>query len=178
MMEFLYESSIWIYIFIFFGKIFEVAVSTVRLVLINRGERLKGSIIAFFETLLWLLITGTVLTGFRDDIIRFFVFAIAFAIGNYVGSWMEDKLAFGLCSVQVIVPECSISQELAAKLRKNQFAVTILKGKGKDGDRELMILHIKRKRISQAIKIIKCNLENAVIVVNDSKIIHGGFIKK
>lgn len=177
-MEFLYESSIWIYIFIFFGKILEVAVSTVRLVLINRGEKLKGSIIAFFEILLWLLVTGTVLTGFQEDIIRIVVFAIAFAIGNYVGSWMEDKLAFGVCSVQVIVTECSESKELAAKLRENNFAVTTLKGTGKDGERELMILHIKRKRIPQAVEIIKCNLENAVIVVSDSKVVRGGFIKK
>ncbi|MEM1484006.1 DUF5698 domain-containing protein [Oscillospiraceae bacterium PP1C4] len=177
-MDFFNQNGILLYFFIFFGKILEVAVSTVRIVLINRGERLKGSIIAIFEISLWLLITGTVLTGFQEDIMRCFVFAIAFAIGNYLGSWMEDKLAFGLCSVQVIVPECSVSHELAAKLRENQFAVTTIKGKGKEGDRELMILHIKRKRIPQAVEIIKCNLENAVIIVNDSKIIHGGFIRK
>jgi len=177
-MQYWYESSLWIYLFIFFGKILEVAISTVRIVLINRGERLKGSILAVFETLIWLLITGTVLTGFQDDIARCFVFAIAFAIGNYVGSWMEDKLAFGVCSIQVIVPESSVSQDLADKLRENKFAVTTIKGKGKDGERELMILHLKRKRIPQAVQVIKCNLENAVIVVNDSKIIHGGFVKK
>jgi len=177
-MDFLQGSSIWIYLFIFFGKIFEVAVSTIRLVLINRGERIKGSIIAVFEMLIWLSITGTVLSGFQNDIIRVFIFAIAFSVGNYVGSWMEDKLAFGLCSIQVIVPECSGSQELAVKLRENNFAVTTLKGKGKDGDRDIMFLHLKRKRILQATEIIKSNLENAVIVVNDSKIIHGGFIRK
>lgn len=177
-MDFLKEGSIWIYLFIFFGKIFEVAVSTIRLVLINRGERIKGSIIAVFEMLLWLFITGTVLSGFQQDIVRVFIFALAFAAGNYVGSWMEDKLAFGLCSIQVIVPECSGSQELAGKLRKNNFAVTTIKGKGKDGERDIMFLHLKRKRISQAVEIINANLENAVIVVNDSKVIHGGFIKK
>jgi uncharacterized protein YebE (UPF0316 family) len=54
-MNFLTESSVWIYFFIFFGKILEVAVSTVRLVLINRGERVKGSVLAFFDILLWVL---------------------------------------------------------------------------------------------------------------------------
>ena len=177
-MEFLQGSSIWIYLFIFFGKILEVAVSTIRLVLINRGERIKGSLIAILEMLLWLFITGTVLTGFQKDIFKVIIFAIAFAVGNYVGSWMEDRLAFGLCSIQVIVPECSGSQELEVKLRKNSFAVTTVKGKGKDGERDIMFLHIKRKRISQAVEIIKSDLENAVIVVNDSKIIHGGFLRK
>lgn len=177
-MEFLQGSSIWIYLFIFFGKILEVAVSTIRLVLINRGERIRGSFIAILEMLLWLFITGTVLTGFQKDIFKVIIFALAFAVGNYVGSWMEDKLAFGLCSIQVIVPECSGSQELECKLRMNSFAVTTVKGKGKDGERDIMFLHIKRKRILQAVDIIKSNLENAVIVVNDSKIIHGGFLRK
>ncbi len=177
-MEIFYQSSIALYLFIFFGKILEVAVATVRIVLINRGERLKGSIIAVFEVLLWLLITGTVLTGFQEDLMRCLVFAVAFAIGNYVGSWMEDKLAFGLCSIQVIVPESSESEDLVEKLRDNKFAVTMIKGKGKDGERELLFLHIKRKRIPQAVEIIKLNLNSAVIIVNDSKIIHGGFIRK
>ena len=177
-MDIFQQSSLWIYFFIFFGKILEVSVSTIRLVLINRGERIKGSIIAVFEMLIWLLITGTVLSGFQKDIVRVFIFAIAFAIGNYVGSWMEDQLAFGLCSIQVIVPESTINQELLLKLRNNNFAVTTFKGKGKDGDRDIMFLHIKRKSIPKAVELIKSDINNAVIVVNDSKIVHGGFIRK
>ncbi|NBK99954.1 MAG: hypothetical protein EOM50_18470 [Erysipelotrichia bacterium] len=136
------------------------------------------SIIAFFEIILWLIVTGTVLAGFQNDIIKCVVFATAFAIGNYVGSWMEDKLAFGLCSIQVIVPESRKSHELVTILRENNFAVTTIQCEGKDGERELLILHIKRKRTLEAVNLIKCNLENAVIVVNDSKVIRGGFIKK
>lgn len=177
-MEFLEQIGIWIYPFIFIGKICEVAVSTIRIVLINRGERVKGSIIAIFEMVLWLCVTGTVLQGFQDDIIRVVIFALAFAAGNFVGSWMEDKLAFGLCSLQVIVPDNEKSCELAAHLRKKNFAVTELKGRGKDGERELMILHLKRRRIKEATEIIKTNLSNAVIVITDTKVIHGGFIKK
>lgn len=177
-MEFFQESSIWIYLFIFLGKILEVTVSIVRIVLINRGERLKGSIIALFEMSLWLFITGTVLAGFQNDFKRVLIFAAAFAVGNYLGSWLEDKLAFGLCSVQVIATENTESQKLVSLLRERNFAVTVLSGKGKDGDRELMVLHIKRKRIKEAVELIKTNLEQAVIVVNDTKVMHGGFIKK
>lgn len=177
-MEFFQESSIWVYLFIFLGKILEVTVSIVRIVLINRGERLKGSIIALFEMSLWLFITGTVLAGFQNDFKRVLIFAAAFAVGNYLGSWLEDKLAFGLCSVQVIAAENTESQKLVSLLRERNFAVTVLSGKGKDGDRELMVLHIKRKRIKEAVELIKTNLEQAVIVVNDTKVMHGGFVKK
>ena len=171
-------STVWVYLFIFFGKILEVTASTLRNVLINRGERLKGSLIAIVEVSLWITITGTVLVGFKDDLLKVVIFAIAFSIGNYLGSWMEDKLAFGLCSIQVIVPEGEEIETLTKKLRDNNFALTSIKGKGKDGQREIMYLHIKRKRIKQATAIIKKQMDKAVIIISDAKIIHGGFVKK
>ena len=177
-MDFLTQPSIWLYLFVFFGKIIEVAVSTVRIMLINRGERLKGSIIAFFEVSLWLLVTGTVLVGFREDILRCFVFALAFALGNYFGAWLESKLAFGLCSINVIVSEDNKAQQLADTLRSQSFAVTVLDGQGKDGQREILVLHLKRKRIPAAVAIIKKKLKNPMITINDVRIVKGGFIKK
>lgn len=175
-MDFLQNMGIGIYFVIFFGKILEVTVATVRMVLINRGERIKGSIIAFFDILLWLVITGTVLEGFQDDPIRIVVFALAFALGNYLGSWLEEKLAFGLSSIQVIVPESEESHNLAGVLRAESFGVTVIKGSGRSGERDLLLLHLKRKQIVAAKKIINKNFPGAVIVVNDSRVIRGGFI--
>ncbi len=177
-MEFLTHPSIGMYLFIFFGKILEVAVSTVRIMLINRGERLKGSFIAFFEVSLWLFITGTVLVGFQEDILRCGVFALAFALGNYVGAWIESKLAFGLCSINVIVSEAEKAQQLAQTLRGQNFAVTVLDGQGKDGQREILVLHLKRKRIPVAMAIVKKQLDNPMITINDVRIVNGGYIKK
>lgn len=177
-MEFLQHPSIWLYLFIFFGKILEVAVSTVRLVLINRGERLKGSITGFFEVSLWIVVTGTVLVGFQEDLLRCVIFAIAFAIGNYVGSWLEGKLAFGLSSIQVIVNKDEHADTLVQELRDNGFGVTIMEGEGKAGTREILLLHLKRKRIPAAMALIKARLDNALVTVNDVRVINGGFIKK
>ncbi len=177
-MDFLDNLGIWIYFIIFFGKILEVTVSTIRMVLINRGERVKGTMVAFFDSVLWLLITGTVLEGFQDDPMRMVVFALAFAVGNYMGSWFEDKLAFGLSSVQVIVPEGPQSVELADSLRKDNFAVTVVKGTGRNGNRDILMLHLKRKRIAEAVSLVNTMLPGAVVVVNDSKIISGGYISR
>ncbi len=174
-MDFLQNMGIGIYFLIFFGKILEVTVSTVRMVLINRGERVKGTILAFFDISLWLVITGTVLQGFQEDPLRMLVFAVAFSVGNYMGSWMEDKLAFGLSSIQVIVPESEESKKLASTLRDEGFGVTVMKGSGRSGERDVLLLFLKRKQIAQAKTIIDENYAGAVIVVNDSRAIRGGY---
>lgn len=177
-LDFFTGSSIWVYFFIFFGKIIEVAIATLRIVLISRGERLVGSIVAFFEILLWITITGTVLINFQKDLIKVGVFAFSFAIGNYIGSWLESKLAFGLCSIQVIMPEHKSAYELVDCLRGENFGVTILDGKGKDGERKLLIVNSRRKRMAQCMKIITDKTDDAVVTVSDLKIAKGGYIKK
>lgn len=167
-----------IYFLIFSGKILEVTIATIRIVLITKGQRVAGALIALLEISLWLAVTGTVLSGFKDDIWRSVVFVLAFAAGNFLGSWLEGKLAFGLASIQVVIPENEIGDGLVVLLRNSGFAVTVVKGDGKDGKREVLFMHVQRKRIPEATKAIKTQLKNALIVINDSKIIHGGFLSK
>jgi len=123
-------------------------------------------------------VTGTVLAGFQEDLLRCLIFAVAFALGNYLGSWIEAKLAFGLCSIQVIVNKDEESGALVQALRDKGFAVTLMEGEGKAGKREILLLHLKRKSIPTAMAMIKGRLNNAVITVNDIRTINGGFIKK
>jgi uncharacterized protein YebE (UPF0316 family) len=176
-LDFLNDKSIWIYLFIFFGKIAEVSVATVRMVLINRGERTKGSIIAFFEICLWLMVTGTVLAGFTEDFIKVIVFCFAFAIGNYVGSWIEGKIALGLSTIQVITNDDE-SACIAESLRTNNLAVTVIEGQGKNGNRKILMVHLKRNRIAATVKLINALSDKCVITMSDVKVIRGGFIKK
>jgi len=177
-MDFLLGSSIWVYVVIFFGKIIEVSISTLRMVLINRGEKFKGSIIAFIDVLIWLVITGSVLSSFGNNIAKIIVFAFAFAVGNYLGSWLDAKLAFGISSVQIIMNESEWVNVLLNSLRSNSFAVTAIDGQGKDGRRKLLIIHVKRKNIPKAVKIVNDITQECIITINDVKSIRGGFVRK
>jgi uncharacterized protein YebE (UPF0316 family) len=176
-LSFLSGKFIWVYLFIFFGKILDVSIATVRMVLINRGERTKGSIIALFEVALWVIVTGTVLTGFTEDVWKVVLYCVAFALGNYVGSRLEAKLAFGLSTIQVIADR-SDYQSVSETLRKNNLAVTEINGKGKEGDKKILLIHLKRSRIAEAVKLVNQANEKCVITVTDLRVVRGGFIKK
>ena len=177
-MDILLGDGFWVYVVIFLAKILEVAVSTLRMVLINRGEKVKGSILAFFDVLIWLFITGSVLSEFGDNILKILVFAVAFAVGNYMGSWLENKLAFGISSIQVIMKDSSTVIIMLENLRKDSFAVTVVDGQGKDGNRKLLIIHVKRKRIGEAVKIVNSTSSDCVIAINDVETIRGAYLKK
>lgn len=176
------HQSVWLYVMVFVGKILNNMLVTVKIIIINRGESLNAALITLLQTGLFILITGTVLAGLTTDYLRIVVYVIAAMIGNYVGTIIEGKLAMGLSSIQVIIPQDnmageSIAEALTDKLRIEGFAVTILDGEGDLCKRDVLLLHLKRKRIPEAKGIIRTFLANAVIVENEVKRMDGGYIE-
>jgi len=167
-----------LYIIIFIAKTIEVTISTIRLVYVNKGERVKGALLGFVEVLIWILVVSSVLTNITDDPFKIIAYAAGFSLGNYLGVSIESKIAVGLASIQVVVNE-EDGDNMAGILRNNEFGVTIIDGKGKDDSKkDLLFIQLKRKKIPAAIKLIKEIDPNAYISVNDVKSIVGGFIKK
>ncbi len=177
LLSFLNGGSVWVYVFIFFGKIFEVAVATLRIVLINRGVRIVGSLVALVEMTLWLIVTGTVLTGFQSDPVKIVVFVLAFAIGNFIGSWLDDKLAFGLSSIQVVVHDHLSANNLMTTLRENGFGVTTMEVQGKEDVRYMLMLTLRRKSAKEALGIIERTCSHALITMSDVKAQKGGYMR-
>ena len=171
-------STIWVYLFIFFGKIFEVSFGTLRIVLINRGERTIGSMIAILEISLWLVVASSVLVGFKTDFLKGIVYALAFACGNYIGSWLDELLAFGLSSMQVVMPDLASAKEAEACLREKGFGITSLDVHGRDDDRSMLIMTMQRKRLPQAIAILEEHCNGAVVTVSDIKVQRGGYLER
>lgn len=99
-MEFLMSlEGLALYITIFIAKIVEVSISTIRLVYNNKGERVKGTILGFIEILIWLLVVSSVLNNITEDPFKIFAYALGFALGNYLGLYIESKIALGLASI-------------------------------------------------------------------------------
>lgn len=176
--DFALGRSVWVYLFIFFGKILEVSFGTLRIVLINRGERTVGSMIAIIEITLWLIIASGVLAGFREDFLKGIVYALAFACGNYIGSWLDELFAFGLSSVQVVLPNAATAKEAEASLRAKGFGITSLDVHGRDDDHSMLLMTMQRKRLPEVLAWLEKHCTGAVITVSDIKTARGGYLEK
>ncbi len=166
-----------LYFIIFFAKIIEVSISTVRLVLINKGERVKGAILGFVEILIWLVVVSSVLNNITEDPIKVFIYAAAFSLGNFLGVTIESKIAVGLSSIQAVVNQKD-GEVLADALREQGYGVTIIEGKGiEESIKNLLFIQLKRRKIPEAVKLIKSHNPDAYITVNDIKTMLGGYIK-
>lgn len=165
------------YILVFCAKLVEVSLSTVRNVLINRGEKVKAACIGFFEALIWVLVVANVISTISEDPIKVVVYCFAFALGNFVGVIIEGKLAIGTACIQAVV---SLEQKevVNAKMREMGFGVTTVVGEGKDGPVDVLMIYLKRKCVEEAIGIIKSFCPAALVTVNDVRHLRNGFLKK
>lgn len=156
------------------AKVVEVTVGTIRIVMITKGERRIGSILAFIEVVLWCVLAGTVLTNIAEAPGKIIAYSLGFAIGNYVGSLLEERIGIGLCEMSVILLE-EHGAQVAKALRDAGYAVTQIKAQGKNHPREMLILYVPRNKANSCIETIRNVEQNAVITLSDKKPIYGGF---
>ena len=175
--EFTAGTSLLVYVFIVVGKIVEVSLGTLSTVLINKGIRIPGILVGIVEYVLWLLITTSVMIGYKEDPIKILFLVSASAIGKYIGMILDEKLAFGLCSVSVYLPSGDESMKLADYLRDNGFAMTILDGHGIDDSKKyVLLLTLKRKRYKELMELISKQSSDAVITVTQVSSFTGGYL--
>lgn len=160
------------YFFIFFGKVFEVTLYTLRMVLITKGEKTIGSIVSFFEIVLYLIIISRVLHNITEEPIKIVIYALGFAVGSYVGSILESKLALGTVQIQIIVKE-EHGHDLSEYLRNEGYACTVVHGEGRTFKRNILYVIIPRKKVNEVINKTKAFQSNATITVNEIRPITG-----
>lgn len=162
---------------ILIAKVVEVTLTTLRIILLNKGFRIQATIISFFEIMIWVFVASTVLNGIAEDPVRGLIYGLGFALGVYVGSIIEEKLAFGRVLLQVIVDE-ELEENVVSALRESKYAVTVMEGKGKDSKKAVLFMFLNRKKKEVAIDIILNHCPKAVVVANDVSTLKGGFFNK
>jgi len=173
--SFLTSVPLWELALIFFSKIIEVAIGTMRIILISKGYKKPGSILAFFEVLLWIFVASTVIMGMTDAPLKGIIYALGFAIGVYIGSIIENKVAVGKILLHVISSK-ETSIDIINVLRQSGHGVTSLDAHGKDSDRVVLMIFANRKNKQSIIDLIESINSKAVIVANEVSIVSGGYV--
>ena len=162
------------YLVIFLCKIIEVSFATVRMVLITKGEKTKGSIMAFFEITIWLVVSANVLTNLTTDPMKGVMYALGYVVGNYLGSIIEEKIALGIITVTIITSSEN-NEIITEKLKELNIGYTVLEAQGQKEENKLIIAYISRKRKNEMLKKLR-NLDIKFFMsVNESRDVHGGY---
>jgi len=86
---------------IFFARICDVSLGTLRIVMISKGQKRIAPFLGFFEVLIWLLAIGKIMQNL-DNWACYISYAGGYATGNYIGMLIEEKLAVGIVKLEII----------------------------------------------------------------------------
>lgn len=163
----------WGYIFIFTARVIDVSLSTFRMLMVVQGRRGQAAFIGFFEVCIYIMALGKVVESL-DNPINLLVYGLGFACGTYVGITIEGKIALGNLSAQIILKEDG-NDELIGHLRENKFGVTVVRGYGKEGTREILSVAMNRKDLIKLKNIVYQYDPKAFITVNNINPVSGGY---
>jgi len=160
-------------IVIFFLRICDVSLATVRTLLIVRNARILVPFIGFVEVLIWLYAVGTVVQNLSSGY-HVLGYALGFAAGNYVGLRLEERMALGLATVQAMLRNGGST--LATKLRDEGFGVTEQVGQGRDGPVEVLYSVIRRRRVPRYVGMVERDAPEAFVVVHEPRMVRRGWL--
>jgi len=170
--EFYQENAAWLLpVLIFLARILDVSIGTLRIVFLSRGMRILAPICGFFEVLIWLVAIGRIM-GDLTSWVYYVAYAGGFAAGNYVGMYIETRLAMGLLSVMIITKKDAAS--LLQRLKNEHFGLTQVGAQGVQGKVRLIYLIIRRRDLPRVSEILRQHQPDAFSVVNDIRNVAGG----
>ncbi len=156
-------------LFIFLARIADVTLGTIRIIFVSKGMKSIAPFFGFFEVLIWLLAISRIMQNL-DNWICYVAYAAGFATGNYVGMFIEEKLAIGHEMIRVITR--ADATDLLNELRSAGFGVTSVKAQGADGDVGVIYIIARRSMIDGILKIINQYNPRAFYTIESIKFVN------
>ena len=161
---------------IFFARILDVSLGTLRTVITVKGKSLYASLVGFVEIFVWFLIVKEALNTDETSIWIAVAYSLGFATGTFIGSILSQKLITGNLSVQIITDKAY--PDMVNTLRNEGYGVTVMDVEGKNTEEEkyMLFIEINNKSLNHLQRLVKEMDKDAFIVVNETKYVQNGFI--
>ena len=160
---------------IFFARVADVSLGTLRMLLLVKGKRLPAAAIGFFEIIIYVIALGRVVNDL-DRLEYLLMYALGFAVGNYAGIVLEEKMALGYLGVQIVLQ--GENDSVVQSLRQQGFGVTLMEGWGRDGLKDIITVVLPRRQLPALMQIIHAYDEKAFTIVMDARKTLGGYHRR
>jgi uncharacterized protein YebE (UPF0316 family) len=137
---------------IFIARIVDVSMGTVRVIFVSRGLKYLAPIVGFFEILIWLLAIGQIMKNLSNPLC-YIAYAGGFAMGNYVGICIAEKLSLGIVLIRVVTKIDAL--QLVEHLKSKNYGVTSVDGHGTSGEVKVVFTIVPRREAPSVVDSIK-----------------------
>ncbi|SKC74808.1 DUF2179 domain-containing protein [Ohtaekwangia koreensis] len=147
---------------IFFARITDVSINTIRIIYVLGGRKTTATILGFFESFVWLMAIRQIFEHL-DNWICYVAYPAGFAMGIFVGMIIEERIAYGKVIVRIITRK--EVYHLLAFLTSQQFRYTHVDAEGPDGHENLVFTVLEREHLEDLLLKLKEILPSAFYTV-------------
>jgi uncharacterized protein YebE (UPF0316 family) len=156
-------------LFIFFARIVDVSLGTLRIIFVTKGMRRVAPLVGFVEVFIWIIAISRIMQNL-DNWLCYVAYAAGFASGNFIGMLIEEKLAIGHEMVRIITRKDATN--LINELRERGYGVTSVRAEGIDGDVAVIYLIVRRSMIREVLDLINKYNPRALYTVEAIKYVN------
>jgi uncharacterized protein YebE (UPF0316 family) len=135
---------------IYFLRIIDVSIDTIRTISIIAGRRKLSFVLGFFEVFIWIMAVSQVIIRVKESYIIAVAYALGFATGNVVGICLERIFSVGYSVVRLFSD--SHGSEIANLLKSKQYHPFVVKARGDKGEIDLIYSLVHSGNIGRIIK--------------------------
>tara|TARA_B110000914_G_C15492698_1_gene461513 strand:- start:613 stop:1128 length:516 start_codon:yes stop_codon:yes gene_type:complete len=139
--------------YIFLLRLLDQTLGTLRALYVNKGKPLFGAGLGFIESAIWVVAISQVIKDL-DDPYLIIGYALGFASGTIVGSYIESSIGIGDVVIRIFSSKDDNTKNVAKELRANGFGVTIINGEGMQGEVSILWCVAPRKKAKQVLNIV------------------------
>lgn len=159
---------------IFFLRVLNVGIGTVRLVIVTRQQRILASALGFIESLIFAITMASVVTDL-NNIVNLIAYCGGFAVGSYLGMIFEARFITSYMSVNVITHHNG--HDIALALREAGYGVTETFGEGRDGEVTMLRSVVLNREVPKLLHIIRQTCPDAFVAVEQARSVQRGYIR-
>lgn len=151
---------------IFFARILDQSIGTMRLIFLSKGVKMLVPILGFFEVIIWLLAVSQIMKHL-DNWVSYVAYGAGFAMGNYIGMRIEERLSLGTSIIRVILPD--FPKELIEQLSGKHYGITVIDATGTKGPVKVLLSTIRRKEIREFTTVLNQFYPHAFYTIEEVK---------
>jgi len=136
---------------IFISRMLDVSLGTMRIIFVSKRLKFLAPFLGFFEVLIWLTAINIIMRNL-NNVVGYLAYALGFAMGNYIGICLEEKLSVGQAFLRIITKKNAT--EFINILRAKGFGVTNVRATGKDGKVNIIFMVIDRRDYEKVILLM------------------------
>lgn len=153
---------------IFFARILDVSLNTIRTTFVIKGKTFIVAIIAFLEITIWFLVARTAL-NIDLNIWIILSYSGGYTMGTIIGTTFINK--FIKTNMELIVISTKIKN--TKKIKNKDFGVSII---NKDKNKIILLIETNKKRLNELTNLLKQLDKDAFITVKETRTIINGYM--